>query len=175
MDFKYDFDMFSIMPDEVRQEFQEMLNDAGMGAMSTQQVALFRDPALVEALSGADEQVKNLFLEAGFGLNVYDSGAPEGRYPGHDEAARNACVHKLAESIAATEGLSLANWNGFELGDFLEYLTNAQPIDAVEMQANATIEANGTKKRSLWRLGLVAGGAMIMVSTIGIVLGTIGS
>ena len=84
-------------------------------------------------------------------------------------------MHKLAESIAATEGLSLANWNGFELGDFLEYLTNAQPIDAVEMQANATIEANGTKKRSLWRLGLVAGGAMIMVSTIGIVLGTIGS
>lgn len=174
MDFKYDFDMFSVFPDEVRQEFQGMLNEIGMGSIGTEQVALFRDPALVEALQGADEAVKQLFLDAGFGLNVYDSGAPEGRYPGHDEAARNLCVHKLAENIAASEGLRDANWNGFDLGDFLTYLSAATPIDAIEMQAQAA-PPPVAKKKPLLRLGLMAGGAMVMVSTVGILLGTIGS
>lgn len=174
MDFKYDFDMFSVLPDEVRQEFQGMLNEVGMGAISTQQRALFRDPALVEALHGADEPVKQLFLDAGFGLNVYDSGAPEGRYPGHDEAARNHCVHKLAENIAASEGLSDVNWNGFDVGDFLTYLSTATPIDAIEMQAQAA-SPPAAKKKPLLRLGLMAGGAMVMVSTVGILLGTVGS
>lgn len=174
MDFKYDFDMFSVFPDEVRQEFQGMLNEIGMGAVGSEQVALFRDPALAAALRGADEAVKNLFLEAGFGLNVYDSGAPEGQYPGHDEEARNLCVHKLAENIAAAEGLSDANWNGFDVGDFLTYLSTATPIDVVEMQVQAAPPPDA-KKKPLLRLGLVAGGAMVMVSTVGILLGTIGS
>ena len=174
MDFKYDFDMFSVFPDEVRQEFQGMLNEIGMGAIGSEQKALFRDPALVEALQCADDAVKNVFLEAGFGLNVYDSGAPDGRYPGHDEDARNICVHKLAENIAAAEGLGDANWNGFDIGEFLTYLSTATPIDATEMQV-ATTPPSPVKKRSFLRLGLFAGGAMVMVSTVGILLGTIGS
>lgn len=173
MDFKYDFDMFSIIPDEVRQEFQGMLNDVGMGAVATEQKALFRDPLLVDALQSADEVVKNVFLEAGFGLNVYDSGAPDDRYPGHDEDARNACVRKLADTIAETEGLNEANWGGFSLEDFLEYLTVAKPIDVMEMQAVEQVYETQKKKRSMLRLGLVAGGAMVTVSTVGLVLGAI--
>lgn len=173
MDFKYDFDMFSIIPDEVRQEFQGMLNEVGMGAASTEQIALFRDPDLVMALQDADEAVKQVFIDAGFGLNVYDSGAPEGRYPSHDEDARNACVRRLADKIAETEGLNDADWGGFSLEDFLTYLTIARPIDNVEMQSLQTSRVTHTKKRSLLRMGLVAGGAMVTVSTVGIVLGAI--
>ncbi len=176
MSFKYDFDMFSVIPDEVMQEFQGMWNEIGMGGIGGEQKALFRDPALVEALHGADEAVKNVFLDAGFGLNVYDSGAPTGCYPAHDENARNICVHKLAENIAATEGLSEADWNGFDIGAFLTYLSTARPIDEVEQQVEPVAEhVPATKKRSLLRLGLVAGGAMVTVSTVGILLGTIGS
>ncbi|MEO3414931.1 hypothetical protein AAFO92_09770 [Roseovarius sp. CAU 1744] len=175
MGFKYDFDMFSTMPDEVRQEFQGMLNDIGLGAIGTEQKALFRDPALVDALSGADEQVRNLFLASGFGLNVYDSGAPDGRYPGHDEEARNACVRKLAENVATAEGLTEANWNGFDIGGFLDYLAVARPMDEIEMQAIAKAQATGKRKSSLLRLGLVAGAAMVTISTVGILLGTLGS
>ncbi len=175
MGFKYDFDMFSTIPDEVRREFQGMLNDIGMGAIGTEQVALFRDPELAEALRGADECVRNVFLESGFGLNVFDSGAPEGRYPAYDENARNACVRRLADNIAAAEGLSDANWNGFDIGDFLDHLSVTRPIDEAEMQVVATAQVAGDKKKSLLRLGLFAGVAMVMVSTIGIVLGAIGS
>ena len=174
MGFKYDFDMFSVIPDEVRQEFQGFLNDVGMGASVGQQVALFRDPALVEALGNADEKVKSLFLDSGFGLNVYDSGAPEGRYPGHDEAARNACVRNLSEKIAASKNLRGANWGGFDPLEFVAYFSNAKPIDAIEMQALASARQAKDKKKSLARLGVMAGGAMIMISTAGIVLGSFG-
>lgn len=175
MDFKYDFDMFSVFPDEVRQEFQGMLNEVGMGAIGSEQKAMFRDPALVAALQGADEAVKKVFLDAGFGLNVYHSGAPEGHYPGHDEDARNICVHKLAENIAATEGLNEADWNGFDIGEFLTHLATTRPIDAIEMHEMTAPQHDVKRKKPLLRLGLVAGGAMIMVSTVGILLGTIGS
>lgn len=174
MGFKYDFDMFSVIPEEVRQEFQGFLNDVGMGASVGQQVALFRDPALVEALSSADEKVKNLFLDAGFGLNVYDSGAPDGRFPGHDEAARNACVRKLSDNIAASKNLKNANWGGFDPMEFLDYFIAAKPIDQIEMQAIAKARQTHRKKKALARLGVMAGGAMIMVSTVGIVLGAMG-
>lgn len=174
MSFKYDFDMFSVIPEGVRQEFQGFLNDVGMGAAAGHQVALFRDPALVEALSSADEKVKNLFLNAGFGLNVYESGAPEGRFPGHDESARNNCVRRLSENIAASENLKDANWGGFDPMAFLDYFTNAKPIDQIEMQAIEKARQAQQKKKSLARLGVMAGGAMIMVSTVGIVLGAMG-
>ncbi len=173
MAFKYDFDMFSIIPDEVRQEFQGMLNDIGMGAVGTEQKALFRDPALVEALASADEEVKQVFLDAGFGLNVYQSGAPEGRYPSHDEEARNACVRNLADNIAVSEGLNGADWGGFNLEDFLKYLTEAKPIDAIEMQAVSQTTQSPRKKKFALRLGLVAAAAMVTVSTVGLVVGAI--
>lgn len=174
MDFKYDFDMFSVIPEEVRAEFQGMFDEIGMGAAAGEQVALFRDPALVEALASAEDKVKDLFLNAGFGLNVYDSGAPEGRYPGHDEDARNNCVRRLADNIAATDGLKDANWGGFNVDDFLIHLSLAQPIDQVEMQQNTDVKISHQKKKSVTRMGLVAGGAMIMASTVGIALATIG-
>ncbi|WP_299849682.1 hypothetical protein [uncultured Roseovarius sp.] len=174
MGFKYDFDMFSVIPEEVRQEFQGFLNDVGMGPSVGKQVALFRDPTLVEALSSADEKVKNLFLDAGFGLNVYDSGAPEGRFPGHDEAGRNACVRKLSENIGASQNLKQANWGGFNILEFVDYFSAAKPIDEIEMQAIAKAQQARNKKKSLARLGVMAGGAMIAVSAAGILLGATG-
>ena len=170
MGFNYDFDMFSVIPEEVRQEFQGLFNEIGMGAAIGEQVALFRNPDLVQALSAADEDVKNLFLESGFGLNVYDSGTPQGRYPGHDEDARNTCLRKLADNIAASSDLKDADWGGFNLEDFLAYVVAARPIDQIELQAIASAQQEQQKKKSWARLGLVAGGALVAVSTVGIVL-----
>ena len=174
MSFNYDFDMFSVILDEVRQQFQGQLNDLGMGAITTDQVALFRDPALAEALRSADERIKNLFLDAGFGLNVYHSGAPEGRYPSHDEAARNACMCKLSDTLEAAGNLKGANWGGFDMLAFVDYFVAAEPIDEVEMQAIANVYQASKKKQAMLKLGMMTGGAMIAVSTLGIAIGALG-
>ena len=166
MGFKYDFDMFSIMPDEVRAEFKDMLDEVGMGEVTTKQVAQFRDPATAEALQNADPQVKELFLAAGFGLNTYHSGAPEGRYPGTDEDARNTCLRKLAEGIAVSEGLNEADWGGFSIDDFMDHLTEARPIDTLDFQPNAVGDTAPAGRGLLGRIGQMAGGAIAAVSNI---------
>lgn len=166
MGFKYDFDMFSIMPDEVRAEFKDMLDEVGMGEVTSKQIAQFRDPATAEALQNAAPQVKELFLSAGFGLNTYHSGAPEGRYPGIDEQARNACLRRLAEGIAASEGLNEADWGGFNIDDFMDHLTDARPIDTLDFHPNGADTSAPAGKGLLGRIGQMAGGAIAAVSNL---------
>lgn len=172
---RYDFDMHSIFPDEVQKQFQGMFSDLGVTAMTTKQVALWRDPAVVEALRRADAPVRQLFLDAGFGINCYDSGAPVCRYPARDEAARNRCIAKLAEALKAHgPALKGVDWGGLELAKFLEYLVVAQPIDEVDIAALAQVQARAvqTRKRSTWvlRLGL----ALMAVPAIAWALGAMG-
>lgn len=135
---RYDFDMFSIIPDEVRSQFQGMLNDIGAGAMATQQTALWRDPAVVAALHGADEAVKQLFWDAGFGINQYDSGAPADHYLTRDAEERDKRTWTFMELFAnrLMDGtLKGANWNGFDPHAFLEHAQNCTPIDEVALAA----------------------------------------
>lgn len=170
MSFKYDFDMFSIMPDEVQKQFQGLFNDTGLAALMTEQLALFRDPALVNALQHADENIKQLFLDSGFGLNVFDSGAPTGRYPAYDEAARGACISRLTQNIAASKELAHCDWGGFQIADFLIYLASAEPIDQIDMQA-PTLEKQADRQRNIpAKIGLLTGVLLILIAGVAILL-----
>lgn len=167
MAYAYDFDMFSIMPDEVQKEFQGFLNDIGMAHTATQQVALFRDPELVEALRGAEEEIQQMFLDAGFGLNVYHSGAPEGRFPACDENARNVCVSRLADNMGKLENLKDRNWGGFDILAFLKYFEAAQPMDEVEIAAHQQDLARQARRYRLRRRAAQAGLALGCTMVVG--------
>ncbi|WP_164658068.1 hypothetical protein [Tropicibacter sp. Alg240-R139] len=174
MSYSYDFDMFSIMPDDVRQEFQGALNDIGCGHMFSEQVALFRDPALAEALAGADEDIKQMFLDSGFGLNVYHSGAPAGRFPARDENARNACVSRLADNMGKVENLKGRDWGGFDVVAFLDYYQSAEPMDEVEIAAlhqDLARQARTYKvRRRMAQAGLALGCTMVVGAAAAMVL-----
>ncbi len=161
MAFKYDFDMFSRVPDDMRCEFKGIWKEAGKGGNAGGQTALFRDPVLAAVLSTADAAVKQIFLDSGFGFSACDSGAPDGRYPEQDEEARNACVRRLADNIAKADGLDHADWAGFDLDEFLTYLTEARPIDAADMQAAALSASGGGTGPHRMRPILVCAGVLI--------------
>ncbi len=158
---KYDYDMFSLIPDEVSNQFQGMLNDIGAGAVATQQKGLWRDPEVVAALHGADQSIKDLFINSGFGINHYFSGAPEGRYFDRDHETREKIEDAFYEALTeALEDGSLegANWNGFVLEDFLEYLETAEPIDEIEvneMHVMAHEAARAKSRKKVLALGVL--------------------
>ncbi|MBO9449253.1 hypothetical protein J7426_03225 [Tropicibacter sp. R16_0] len=174
MSYSYDFDMFSVMPDEVQKEFQGFLNDIGMAAAATQQVALFRDPGLAEALRSADEEIKQMFLDSGFGFNVYHSGAPQGRFPARDENARNACVSRLAKNMGKVENLKDRDWGGFDIVAFLDYFQSAEPMDEVEITALHQDIARQARKykmrRRMAQAGLALGCTMVVGAAAAMVL-----
>ena len=170
MGLSYDFDMFSVIPDEVQSKFQGMFNELGVSAMMSQQRALWRDPGVVDALMRADEPVKELFRASGFGINHYESGAPAGRYPARDDAARNSCLRRLAENIKAMPDLKRHNWGGFDLGEFILQTAKARPIDEVEIAALHRAAAQQARQRKRARAVLAAGVALMAVPIVGMAL-----
>jgi len=160
---RYDYDMFSVFPDEIQSEFQEEFNRLGINQMTTQQTGLWRDTDVVGALHRADPVVKDLFKNAGFGINHYFSGAPDGRFYSRDAKAREeieeAFLGALAEGLddGSLEG---SNWNGFVLEDFLEYLETAEPIDEVEAQEQHAAAQQASKAKTQKKL--VAMGVMAL-------------
>ncbi len=91
-------------------------------------LALWRDQAVVDALTRADPIVQKYFRDSGFGMATFDSGAPPDRFPAADEPVRADIIGKLTDNVQAVdiEGL---NWGGFDLRAFLTYLGGATPID----------------------------------------------
>lgn len=133
MALNYDFDMFDVVPSDVSDdpELQQFLNDAGFDmAPETGQIALFRETRTAEALRHAPEPLRAFFLESGFGLNTYDSGAPCGRYPAKDEEARLDLIGRLTENAANFPLASAAMGDeDFCLPDFLDQLGKSSPVD----------------------------------------------
>ena len=171
MSFKYDFDMFSVVPEEMKQEFQNAFDELGMGGKTTEQVALFRDPALAVALQNADDEVRQLFLNAGFGLNVYDSGAPDGCYLAKDEAGRSACISRFAQSIVNERDVLSRNWNGFDIEAFLDHVTQARPIEETVDTPNLPDIEEKPKRSNIVRLaslGVAAASVVLALSTTGV-------
>lgn len=134
MALKYDFDIHFLVPKEITEnpEYAEKIALLGINpAMSAKYFAQFRDPNTVEALRGAEKSVQDLFLNSGFGMNVYDSGAGPGRYPAADETYRNDILQKLSAKISDFP-LEQASLNGFDFGQFLVSLASAKPVDSLE-------------------------------------------
>jgi hypothetical protein len=135
----YDFDIFDVIPADGSSDPQldGFLSDVGFRPwQEAATVALFRDPRTAEALRAAPASLRDYFLDAGFGLNTYASGAPQGRYPAKDEAARLVLIHRLA-ARASHFALPMPEGNAeggdiFRLGAFLAELEQATPIELAE-------------------------------------------
>jgi hypothetical protein len=138
MALKYDFDIHSVLSEEIyaNPHHNKVLREAGIDfEMAANKVALFRDQRTVDALRAAPERLRKLFLDSGFGLNRYDSGAPAGYYPARDEAARTHVIQLLTQNIQALPDQSEPqSKGGFNFGDFLTHLASTQPLDAAKSQ-----------------------------------------
>ncbi|NND17104.1 MAG: hypothetical protein HKN98_00860 [Silicimonas sp.] len=128
MALSYDFDMHSVMPTETLAKSGDKLGDSGTPPdMLDQNVALFRDPVTADALRGASEAIRKCFVDSGFGLNVYDSGAGPGRFPASDGPERSRVIERLMTNLEALpDGL---DWNSFDIEGFAMSALNAKPLD----------------------------------------------
>lgn len=120
----YDFDMVPVTPEGLPDQFGD-LAATGLGA---QKVAMFRDPKTVAALGRADETVRTFFVESGFAMQSFNSGAPPGRFPIRDEDARVGVIEKLSANLA-THDLKGADWGGFDFQAFMQALSVAEPVE----------------------------------------------
>ena len=166
MQLAYDFDMFSLIPDSVQSDFQSQFNALGVSAQMSGQIALFRDERTAAALKSADETVRQFFIDAGFGMNVYSSGAPAGRYLARDETGRLERLAKLATlMMERADDLRAANWGEFSFGDFMRSIQAASPIDEVEVKAlHMAALTQRRRGKAMTKLGLMTGLGLIAFS-----------
>ena len=163
MALKYDFEMFTVIPEDqqIRVEAEGLPRE-----LAGRKIALFRDPLTAAALRGATSDVQAAFQQAGFGFNVYDSGAPEDRFPEEDIPERGRLLVKLGDALGELN-LETADFGGFSLDDFLDHLHRASPIE-IEVQRSLPLPA-GFPSRGLGGLGFGAAFATVMavaVSTV---------
>ncbi len=171
MALRYDFDMVAVTPEGLPDQFGD-LSVTGVGA---EKMAMFRDPQVVAALGRADQAVRTFFLDSGFALQVYDSGAPPGRYPISDEIPRVKVIEKLTANFT-THDLTGADWGGFDFQAFLEVMERAEPLEdetllAPPKQAQRPPEqpvraAQNQKRRGLAMVGLAAGLILILYAAL---------
>ncbi|MGI3164013.1 hypothetical protein [Pseudooceanicola sp. 200-1SW] len=122
----YDFDMHSVLPLAAQRKAR---SEGRKGDLSGQQIALFRDPKVADALRAADREVQELFLESGFGLTSWVSDLPQGRFRAIDEEARTEAISRFAANLRASRGrLRKANWGGFSISDFTNSYLNADAL-----------------------------------------------
>lgn len=137
MALRYDFDMVTIKPNGLPDQFGD-LTVTGVGA---EKVAMFRDPNTVAALAQADEAVRTFFTDSGFALQKFDSGAPAGRFPMRDEDARIAIIDRLSANLG-THNLNGAQWGGFDFQAFMAALSVAEPIEDTLLAQTTTSPSN---------------------------------
>jgi hypothetical protein len=137
MALRYDFDMASMTLDGLPDQF----GDLALTGVGAERRAMFRDPQVVAALGRADPAVQTFLLESGFALQVYDSGAPPGRYPISDENPRVKVIEKLTANLE-THDLTGANWGGFDFQEFLETLDKAMPLEDETLLAPPLLQAS---------------------------------
>jgi hypothetical protein len=105
---------------------------AGPQGADGARVARFRDAATVAALARAPQAVRDYLCASGFGEGTHHSGAPAGRYPAADEAARVAVIEALAANVGRFD-LARADdrqprRDAFHLSGFYAALIEAEPI-----------------------------------------------
>ncbi|MGQ0564269.1 MAG: hypothetical protein ACT4OK_04275 [Gemmobacter sp.] len=128
MGLNYDFDMFS--PDATDDTFAEEREQK-----TGQPMALFRDPATVAAFGRSPQVVQDYLRASHFGLGVHRSGAPDGRYPATDEAARIAVIEALAENVGKFDlprpDDTQPVGDAFHMAAFFAAVAEAEPIRMV--------------------------------------------
>jgi len=129
MSFRYDFDMYAVRAKDVQENLADTFAKANPRAKATDYVAMFRDPALVKALRNAGKDVRDFFADSGFKFDVYDSGAPTGRYPADQEAARTYCIERMTDAFRRLPRNPERDWNGFDMVAFTQSIVKATPIE----------------------------------------------
>lgn len=189
MSFRYDFDMFSVQGEDTQNDLATHFANSAPSAKATDYVARFRDPALVKALRNAGDDVIDFFITSGFELDVYDSGAPSGRYPADHEAARTYCIERMTDTYRVLPKNPERDWNGFDMVAFTQSIVRATPIEIAprplrEPEAEIVaqeelIEARHERQKRAYTapplerivamLMLGAGTALLFVSVVGAV------
>jgi hypothetical protein len=165
MTLQYDFDLGQVMPEGLPEAF----GDLERTGVSAERAAMFRDPQTVAALKQADPAVQEFFIDSGFALQSYDSGAPAGRFPKRDEAARITIIEQLTKNLSqhALEG---AHWGGFDFPAFMRALGAAKVLDddallapsTSETRANPELAAAQQASRRLHRRRAIAKGGLLV-------------
>lgn len=123
---KYDFYMFNATPVELQRKYSRVLPAFDTEEQAGEPIALFRDPQVVEAIAGASDEVRDCFLDAGFGLMSYDQGIRGGGFPVEDAGARGEVLSRLRAGLAKLP--LVTDWNGFDLDEFLAVAEAAQQV-----------------------------------------------
>lgn len=129
MALNYDFDMFAVG----RADFADEVSSAVPGGLRHDgKAAVFRDPRTAAALARAPQVVQDYLRAAGFGSGTGHSGAPDGRYPAADEAARTALIEALTANIGAFQLPQSTDArpdpDAFFLPAFFEAVISAEPL-----------------------------------------------
>jgi len=156
----YDFDMFSVIPDTLFGDPKRggFLKAVGAGADDRRnKIALFRDPRTAEALAAAPERVRDFFFAAGFGLNTYASGAPQGCYPRADHDHRQLTLRAFLDF--PRDLLAPAPGQAFDPHRFLADAVSAEPIK-MDDDKEVVAQRQGIKIFG-FSLGEIAGGVAL--------------
>lgn len=170
MALRYDFDIVDTMSPQAGREAAtaRLLSSAGVRRDDpAQRVALFRDRRTALALRSAPKGLRSCFIASGFGLSVFESGLPSGRYQARDETARLDVITRLTENLTRFELPRAEDYpigdNVFRMGDFVQALAQARPLDPARPAAQAAWGGlAGFASAPLWRkLSLASGGAVL--------------
>jgi len=124
----YDFDIHPVIPAELVAKMRAL---GVKGPDSPRRVALFRDPRAVAALMAADQEVRDIFLAAGFGFDVRETGRAPDEFPAAQTEARVAVMRRLGEVLEARrEVIGGSDWGGFDLSGLVEHVAQARPVGA---------------------------------------------
>ncbi|MTI01309.1 hypothetical protein [Roseibium sp. RKSG952] len=121
MGLEYDFDIVTIAPDELESETVNSEQPEGARVR-----ALFRDVKTADALRGASPKIRNMFEDAGFGLETRNCGVPMGYYSPQHAADRDRILRNLFANIKS-QGLKGEYSGEFDFSDFLRHIRTAQP------------------------------------------------
>lgn len=148
MSLKYDFDMFALGGSDAAggPDTSGALNDVGVAHnMVGNKVALFRSQETADALAGASEKVRQYFLDSGFGVTTFTSGAPEGCYPESDEDARLYVINALTVNLNSHD-LNGEDFGTFNMNDFLDHIDTAEPMEWDQPKSMAALAAQGLNR-----------------------------
>ena len=142
----YDFDVLSVTTDAFQTKYSGLLARFGMAEQARKHYAMLRDPAAIQALAGASQEVRDCFLNSGFGLTGYDSGAGKGHYREADVALRELSLARLRRNV---ERLSRdAGWNGFDIEAFFEAADAATPAEKVDARFSVSFLSTRSAPRT---------------------------
>lgn len=146
MSLRYDFDVITVFADaraDAPDPEEASLDPSSAEETSELRLAMFRDPATVDALLVAPDGLR-VYLEAsGFGLAAHDGGGCDGFYPAEDEEFRVGLIQRLADTLPHADlsaaDLTPANSDSgaFDLTAFLESLEHAIPVADLPAEAAA--------------------------------------